>query len=81
MDFTNILQQLKAERDKISAAIVSLQAIGSGSPAPRRRGRPPKNSIEGNSEQPGKQKRAKRTKEQREAQAERMRQYWANRKA
>lgn len=88
MDLTNILQQLRAERDKIGAAIASLEAIGLASTAPKRRGRPPKNPI--SSEQdavapasaaPGRQRRKKRSPEQRAAQAERMRKYWADRKA
>ena len=81
MDFTNILQALKAERDRINAAISALQGIGFASSAPKRRGRPPKNPLAGDSGQVAAQKRRKRTPEQREAQAERMRQYWATRKA
>jgi hypothetical protein len=87
MDLTNILQQLRAERDKISAAISSLQAITAGAPTQKRRGRPPKNAAASYTEQDPsaapteKKQRSKRTKAQREAQAERMRQYWAERKA
>ena len=81
MDYTHILQELKAERDQIDAAILALQGIGLASSAPKRRGRPPKNSLAGESRLAVAQKRRKRTPEQREAQAERMRQYWATRKA
>jgi hypothetical protein len=77
---TDILAVLTAERDKLNQAIAILQ----GSGGPKRRGRPPKNPLAAlmvPAPQPAaKLARRKRTKAQREAQAERMRKYWAARK-
>ena len=77
---TGILAALTAARDKMNQAIAILQGIG----VPMRRGRPPKNplaALTAPAARP-KAKRAgrKRTKAQGEAQAERMRRYWAGRK-
>ncbi len=79
---TDILAALTAERDKLNQAIAILQ----GSGIPKRRGRAPKNPLAAllapaSAAQPkAKRARPKRTKAQREAQAERMRKYWAARK-
>jgi type II secretory pathway component HofQ len=82
---TDILAVLTAERDKLNQAIAILQ----GSGVPKRRGRPPKNPLAAlmaltapaSAARPNaKLARPKRTKAQREAQAERMRKYWAARK-
>ncbi len=73
---TDIVAALTAERDKLNQAIALL--------TPKRRGRPPKNPLAAliaPAVQPkAKRARPKRTKAQREAHAERMRQYWAARK-
>ena len=84
MNIQEILQQLIAERDKLNIAIAALQGLG----APQRRGRPPKNpraALAASAPSPAaastrKRHRPKRTKAQREAQAERMRKYWEERK-
>jgi hypothetical protein len=77
---TDILAALTAERDRLNLAIAILQSAG----APKRRGRPPKNplaALMAPAIQPkATRARPKRTKAQREAQAERMRKYWAARK-
>jgi hypothetical protein len=74
---TDIVAALIAERDKLNQAIAILQ----GSGTPKRRGRPPKNPFAAPAAR-SKARRTmrKRTKAQREAQAERMRKYWAARK-
>jgi hypothetical protein len=42
MDLKNVLEQLQAERDRVSQAIAALENLQGVSSAPRR-GRPPKN--------------------------------------
>lgn len=79
MTTDEILQLLIAERDRLNAAITALQ----GPLARRRRGRPPKQAtVASTPEKASARKRGRRkfTKAQREAQAERMRQYWAKRR-
>ena len=41
MDLTQIVEQLKAERNKLEAAIQALEGLGGISSRGRRRGRPP----------------------------------------
>ncbi|MFN0168674.1 MAG: hypothetical protein ACKV22_19800 [Bryobacteraceae bacterium] len=79
MTTDEILQLLITERDRLSAAIAALQGL----PARGRRGRPPKQSkVASASVKASGPKRGRRkfTKAQREAHAERMRQYWAKRR-
>ena len=77
MTTDEILQLLIAERERLSLAISALQGLT----APKRRGRPPKNSLAAApARRQKKQGRPRFTKAQRQAQAERMRQYWANRR-
>ena len=62
----------QAERDNLNQAIAILQ----GSGTPKRRGRPPKNPLAAPAAPPkAKRTRRKRTKAQREAQAESIRKY------
>jgi hypothetical protein len=78
MPIDHILFLLIAERDKLNRAIEALQG-----PA-RRRGRPPKNPLAAitapMAAAPVKKKRRRQSAAQREAQAERMRAYWARQK-
>jgi hypothetical protein len=74
----HILALLVAERDKLNRAIEAL-----GTPA-KRRGRPPKSASATPQATPAPAKKARKKRsfsaEQREAQALRMKQYWAKRK-
>ena len=75
----DIVAALTAERDRLSQVIAILQGAGTS----KRRGRPPKNPLAAliaPAQPKAKRARPKRTKAQREAQAERMRKYWAARK-
>ncbi len=74
MTTNEIVQILIAERDRLNTAIAALQG------GVRRRGRPPAALTAVSAAAPAVRTRRKRTKAQREAQAERMRQYWAARK-
>jgi hypothetical protein len=80
MPSEQILALLIAERDKLTRAIEALQGSA------KRRGRPPKNHWKSTlggtaaSEPNPEQKRNRRTAAQRKAQAEKMRQYWAERR-
>jgi hypothetical protein len=75
MTTNDIVQLLIAERDRLNQAIAALQG------GVRRRGRPPASAAAVVAPAvPGVRHRRKRTKAQRDAQAERMRQYWAARK-
>lgn len=79
MSTDEILQLLTAERDKLNLAISALQGLT----APKRRGRPPKNpqpTVSAPGARAAKRGRPRFNQAQREAQAERMRQYWANRR-
>jgi hypothetical protein len=76
-----ILALLIAERDKLSQAIEVLQG------PTKRRGRPPKNALNGATpsvavepSQPAKKQRRKFSAAQRKQQAERMRAYWLAKK-
>jgi hypothetical protein len=77
MAIDHILSLLIAERDKLNRAIDAL-----GAPV-KRRGRPPKSATAGHPAAPAPAKKARKkrifTVEQREAQALRMKQYWAKR--
>jgi hypothetical protein len=81
MQTDEILTLLILERDKLSRAIEALQG------PIRRRGRPPRNSVNGakptaafEPAQPAKKKRRKFTAAQRKQQAERMKAYWSAKK-
>ncbi len=79
MSTDEILQLLTAERDKLNLAIAALQGLT----AQKRRGRPPRNPLAAVSAPAAparKRGRPKLSQAQRDAQAERMRQYWANRR-
>jgi hypothetical protein len=74
MPTAQIVALLIAERDRLNRAIEALEG-----PA-RRRGRPPKNSLDVVAEMPPKRKRRGRTAAQRKAQSEKMKKYWAQRR-
>lgn len=76
MSIDEIIQLITAERDRLNMALAALQ----GTQRPKRRGRPPKNPLAAAPARIQKQGRPRFTKAQREAQAERMRQYWAKRR-
>ncbi|MFN0170256.1 MAG: hypothetical protein ACKV22_27880 [Bryobacteraceae bacterium] len=79
MSIDEILQLLTTERDKLNLAIGALQGLT----AQKRRGRPPRNPLASAStpaRPASKRRRPKLTEAQRQAQSERMRLYWANRK-
>jgi hypothetical protein len=69
MPTEHIIELLIAERDKLNRAIETLQGSA------KRRGRPPKHQSPTAARQAPKRKR--RTAAQRNAQAERMKAYWA----
>jgi hypothetical protein len=72
-----IIALLIAERDRLNRAIEALQG------AAKRPGRPPKNPLAASATPaaaPLAKKRKRRSAAQREAQAERMKAYWAKRK-
>jgi len=72
MPIDQILHFLIAERDKLNRAIEALQGSA------KRRGRPPKNAAIAAAVVPApKRKRRRQSAAQREAQAERMKAYWA----
>jgi hypothetical protein len=81
MDISQMLAQLRAERDQIEAAIVALEHLARGSG--RRRGRPPKLiSDESVDSEPGaraKKKPRKFSAEARKRMAEAQRKRWAAR--
>jgi hypothetical protein len=72
MTTNEILELLISERDKLNLAIAALQGAST-------RGRKPADATATAGQQPAR-KRPARTLAQRQAQAEKMRQYWAARK-
>jgi len=74
MPTDQILALLVAERDKLNRAIEALQGA-------KRRGRPPKNLIAASEAAPAPAARKGRSAAQRKAQSQRMKEYWAKRRA
>jgi hypothetical protein len=80
MNLTQIVEQLRAERNRLDAAIEALEGVGSGTSAPkRRRGRPPGSRNQAATNRtPG---RRPMSAAARKRIAEAMRKRWAARKA
>jgi hypothetical protein len=74
MNTTEIVQQLRAERDKLDAAIQALEGVGDGA-ATKRRGRPPGTANKPAAGRPRKKRTMSAAARKRISEA--MRQRWA----
>jgi hypothetical protein len=79
MNTSEIVQQLRAERNRLDAAIQALEGIGDGSSAPaKRRGRPPGSTNKTTASTPAKKRTMSAASRKRIS--EMMRKRWAERK-
>lgn len=82
MDILKMLSELRAERERLSEAILVMERLAVGQP--RGRGRPRKDAIAEATPTPvpAKKKRGRTSmsEEQRAAQAARMKEYWSKRR-